>query len=550
MTSDSPVYLGLDVGTGSARIGAFTVDGELLASAAEPIRSFAPRPGFAQQSSVDVWASICRASAALQMSGLDPSRIAGIGVDATCSLVAVGPGGAPVSVSPDGAPDQDIVLWYDHRATAEAEEITATGNAVLDAVGGRISPEMQMPKLLWLSRHLPESFAAAEHFFDLPDWLVHRATDSVTRSLCSATCKWTYRAGLGTRGEGWDLDFLSQIGLASLARDGCKRIGTEFAAPGAPIGRGLSETAAAELGLPVGTPVATSLIDAYSGALGTLGVSDGETTDAAGRLALIAGTSACHIVSDDSALFVPGVWGPYFGVLFPSKWANEAGQSAAGALLDRVLAGHAATADLQKVAEARGVSIHDLLSETLSELSGGSDTSHLLTETLHIQPDFLGNRAPLADPLRLGAISGLAMDCGAEELARHYLAAIQGLAYGTRQIIEAMRARGAEIHTLVVSGGLARNPLYLREHSDATGCTILVPKQEEPVLLGSAMLGAIAAGAFDDMDAAGRAMCGPADRIARRGGAVTQYHDAKYRVFLRMQDDFAAYRALMNERED
>jgi hypothetical protein len=68
----------------------------------------------------------------------------------------------------------------------------------------------------------------------------------------------------------------------------------------------------------------------------------------------------------------------------------------------------------------------------------------------------------------------------------------------TRQILEAMRAEGAQIDTLVMSGWLARNALYLREHADATGCSVMVPDGKEPVLLGLAMLGAVAAGDLPD----------------------------------------------------
>lgn len=121
----------------------------------------------------------------------------GIGFDATCSLVVLDAAGGPVSVSPDGEAEQDVVLWMDHRAAAEAEAINAAPHAVLRHVGGRISLEMQVPKLLWLRRHLPGCWQRAAHLLDLPDFLTWRATDSLTRSLCSTVCKWTYRGEEG-----------------------------------------------------------------------------------------------------------------------------------------------------------------------------------------------------------------------------------------------------------------------------------------------------------------------------------------------------------------
>lgn len=74
-----------------------------------------------------------------------------------------------------------------------------------------------------------------------------------------------------------------------------------------------------------------------------------------------------------------------------------------------------------------------------------------------------------------------------------YLATIQGLAYGTRDIIEALNARGYGIDTIIAAGGGTKNPIFLREHANATNCRIILPKEPDSVLLGSAILGAMAA---------------------------------------------------------
>ncbi|MDI6993248.1 ribulokinase, partial [Escherichia coli] len=76
--------------------------------------------------------------------------IAGIGFDATCSLVVIGDNDAPLAVGPSGDADRNIIVWMGHRATGQAEKINATGHPVLRDVGGKISPEMPTPKILWL----------------------------------------------------------------------------------------------------------------------------------------------------------------------------------------------------------------------------------------------------------------------------------------------------------------------------------------------------------------------------------------------------------------
>ncbi len=534
-------FIGVDVGTGSARAGVFDLHGTCLGTAQRPISAFRPAQDFVQHSSAEVWSSVAQSvREAIRRAGVPAETISGIGFDATCSLVVADGQGKPVSVSPDGSADQDIILWMDHRAIADAEVINATSAEVLRYVGGVISPEMELPKLRWLKNNLPAAWSKAARFWDLPDWLVHKATGSEDRSLCSPVCKWTYLGHLGATGEGWDDDFLSSIGLEDLTGAQHLKIGTHFLPPGAMAG-GLAESAARELGLVIGTPVAAGIIDAYAGALGTLSVSGGQV---AGRLAMIAGTSTCHICVSASPHYVPGVWGPYFSVLMPDMWANEGGQSAAGALIDAVIARHAASRDLQMEAERGQRSIYSLLEARLSAL--GEETA-LLTRHRHVQPDFHGNRSPLAEPWRHGSIDGLSLEVGLDDLALDYLATLQALAYGTRHIIEEMRATGIEIDTIVASGGLAKNELFLRENADATGCAVIIPKTPEPVLLGSAMMGAVASGLFPDLAAAMTAMSGSGATIRPRGGAIAEFHNRKYSIMRRMQQDHAAYAAIMKE---
>ncbi|UWQ96253.1 FGGY-family carbohydrate kinase [Rhodobacteraceae bacterium M385] len=536
------LLIGIDVGTGSARAGVFTSDGTLLASHERPIQMWRPRPDWAQQSSADIWSAVCGSvRAAIATAGAAASDVAGIGFDATCSLVVSGEGGQPVAVGPEDDADanQDVIVWMDHRATGDAEEINRIGGAPLAHVGGVISPEMQLPKLRWLQREKPESWNSATRFWDLPDWLTHRATGAEARSLCSAVCKWTYMGHLGAEGEGWDDAFLHAVGLSDLTGSGHERIGTQFKTPGSLAGH-LTERAAAEMGLAPGTPVATSLIDAHAGAIGTLGAGEAET---GGRLAVIAGTSTCHIALADEAAFVPGVWGPYYGAVTEGKWCLEGGQSAAGALIDAILARHGAVADLRKEAQGSGESLFDRLDAELDLMAAGSEMAEL-TAYRHIQPDIHGNRSPLADPRRRAGIDGLTLETGPTDAALDYLATLQALGYGTRHILETMRTNGVEIDTLVVSGGMARNQLFLRELSDATGCSVLVPDTPEPVLLGSAILGGVAADLFADATSAMRTLA-PGAATVRPRASVAEYHSRKYNVFRRMQDDHAAYERIM-----
>lgn len=549
----TPLYLGIDVGTGSARAGLFDASGRRLGMASEPIQIWKPRPDFVEQSSEDIWRACGRATRrALREAGAGPEAVQGIGFDATCSLVLLDADDLPVSVSPTGNAEQNVIVWMDHRAIGEANEINATGDAVLAYVGGVISPEMETPKLLWLKRNLPVSFAKAARFLDLPDFLTYRATGADSRSHCTTVCKWTY---LGHEREGrgaWSREYFERIGLGELLDDGARRIGAQVKPLGERVGL-LSGRAAAELGLAPGIAVGVSIIDAHAGGIGLLGTSIAGSApserELETRLALIGGTSSCHMAVSKEPRFVPGVWGPYFSAMLPGLWLTEGGQSATGALIDATVFGHARGPELAEQAKARGTTVYALLNEQLERLQrdAGAPCAAELTRHLHVEPDHHGNRSPRADATLRGMLSGLSLDTDVDALARLYLATIQAIAYGTRDIIEALNRQGYRIDTLLATGGDAKNPVFLREHADATGCRIVLPREPEAVLLGSAVLGAVAAGHQPGVLAAMSAMSHAGSVVEPGAAPARELHDRKYQVFQAMYRHQLEYRRTMQQ---
>src|SRR6185369_12497502 len=285
-------FIGIDVGTSSARAGVFDEAGILLATARNPITIWHEAGGVVEQSSAEIWAA-CAASVrtAMTLAAIPPAAVKGVGFDATCSLVVLDAAANPLTVSSSGDGQRNVIVWMDHRAIAEARLVNDTHDEVLQYVGGSISPEMEIPKLLWLKRHLPSTYRSAGHFFDLADYLSFRATGSVARSICTVVCKWNYLA----HDQRWSRSYFERVGLGDLASDNYAKIGTEIVAPGTPLGGGLTKAAALDFGLLEGTPVAASLIDAHAGGVGTIGgrAKSSESVDVCRRLAYIMGTSAC-----------------------------------------------------------------------------------------------------------------------------------------------------------------------------------------------------------------------------------------------------------------
>ena len=520
------LVMAVDVGTGSARAGVLTSDGGLLGRAEHPIAMRRPDADHAEQDSTDIWRAVGIAvRGALSVADARPEEIAGISFDATCSLVVRDGAGAPLPVS-DGADNWDTIVWLDHRAIAEAAECTATGHAVLDSVGGVMSPEMEIPKLMWLKRHVPRTWARAGHFFDLADFLTWKASGSTTRSQCTLTCKWTW---VGQDG-GWQPDFLATVGLADMLERGAL---PEQASPvGSDLGP-LTETAAAELGLTPRCRVGAGLIDAHAGALATLAPFAGDLSLVHRHLALIAGTSTCAMALSPAPLPAAGVWGPYLGAVLPGAWLAEAGQSATGALLDHIIRWHSAGGEPDAAA-------HQRIIERIGQLRADDPD---LAARLHVVPDFHGNRSPLADPEALGVISGLALDSDFDSLCRLYWRTSMGIALGVRHIIDALNAHGFAIDTLHVSGGHTKNPVLMELYADATGCTLIEPDTEDAVLLGTAMAAATAASLHPDLAAAALAMQ-PAGTARLPDPTRQPACDRDYRAFRLMLEQREALDAL------
>jgi D-ribulokinase len=522
-------FIGVDVGTSSARAGVFDETGALLATARHPITVWHEAGNVVEQSSSEIWAA-CADSvrAAMAEAALPPSAIKGIGFDATCSLVVLDAAADPLTVSASGDERRNVIVWMDHRATAEARLVNDTHDDVLRYVGGSISPEMEIPKLLWLKRHLPSSYHSAGHFFDLADYLSFRATGSATRSICTLACKWNFLA----HERRWSGSYFERVGLGDLASDQYAKIGKEIVAPGTPLGTGLSGSAAHEFGLLEGTPVGASLIDAHAGGVGTIGGrgKSGEPVDVCRRLAYIMGTSACIMATTSEPRFVPGVWGPYYSGMIPGFWLNEGGQSAAGAAIDHLIRSHPAYNEAVASAQAGGMEILEFLERRIVSRTGSPGEAALLAGDIHVLPEFLGNRSPFADPDARAVVAGMGLDVDIGSMERLFVAGLCGLAYGLADVVEAFRSHGVDSDLMVMGGGAGRSSLVRQIMADTTGLIVALPETQEPVLLGAAMLGAVAGNFYGSIGEAMASMSAIGWSSQPTAPGLADFHRTKRKV--------------------
>ena len=184
--ADGPYLLGIDFGTGGARVGIFDPEGTPLVFSERQYTLEHPRPGWAEQDPDEWWSSLVAAvKGAMEESSISPEDIAGISVDAMSSTV--------LAMDENGRHLRPAIMWMDVRSSEQADRIAGTGSNALKYNGyGAVSAEWGLPKALWIKENEPEVYREARHICDCGDWLIHRLTGEWTSSINMASSKYYY----------------------------------------------------------------------------------------------------------------------------------------------------------------------------------------------------------------------------------------------------------------------------------------------------------------------------------------------------------------------
>jgi len=503
-----PFVLGIDCGTQSLRSALFDLRGKLIASDSTPYPIDYPQVSWAEQNPEHWWQAVrVTVPNVIREAGIHPRQIKGVSVDGTACTV--------VCCQRDGTLLRPALLWMDQRAHEEADEVTATGDDVLKYAGGPESPEWMIPKTMWLKRHEAEVYERAEVICEGTDWLMHRLTGNWTASLNCTTCKWNYASPDG----GWPEDLLATLDMSELL----ERWPNEVLPMGAPAG-GISMRAAEETGLLPDTPVAEGGIDAYAGMFGLNVVRPG-------RMAMVMGSSTCHMALCAEARFDSNVWGPFPDALIEGTWVLEGGQTATGSIV-KWFADNFASREMLE-AKNHGRSQYDVLDELASEVEPGAEGLVLLDY-------WQGNRTPLRDPLARGAIWGLSLR---HELGHVMRAIYEGTAMGTRHILEDLRSTGFEPKGIYAAGGGTRSPLWMQIHADACQVPIYLTDEPEATALGTAVCAAYGAGLFGSLEEAAEKMV----RVSREIEPNKLWADTYDELFGRYVATYTQLKDLMHD---
>ena len=531
--ADERYVIGVDFGTLSGRAVVVRVeDGTEVGSAVHEYAhgvideqlpgSDRDLPGDWALQDPDDWLAVLTTAVpeAVARGGVDPRRVIGIGTDFTaCTVLPTTADGTPL-VKLDAwreRPHAWPKLWKHHAAQPQADRITQLaherGEPWIARYGGRISSEWQFAKALQVLEEDPEVYAATERWIEAADWIIWQLTGRETRNACTAGYKGIYQDGA----------YPSEDYLAALNPGFADFASTRLEHPLSPLGSAagtLREAAAQLTGLPAGITVAVGNVDAHVTAPAAQAVEPG-------HMLAVMGTSTCHVMSSGVLAEVPGMCGVVYGGIVAGRYGYEAGQSGVGDIFAWWVDNGVPPA-YADAAAARGLGMHEYLTELAAAQPVGA---HGL-----VALDWMGgNRSVLVDHELSGVVAGLTLATRPEDV---YRALLESTAFGTRRIIEAFEESGVAVEELVVAGGLLKNEFLMQIYADVTGRALGVAGSAQGPALGSAIHAAVAAGAYDDVPSAAKAMGRVRPAVYRPDPERGRRYDALYAEYRRLHDYF------------
>jgi L-ribulokinase len=537
--SDAKFAIGVDYGTNSVRALVVDLDdGNELAthvynypSGDAGVLLDKKDPNLARQSPADYidgfFTSVRRAvAAAKRKRGFKPENVVGIGVDTT--------GSTPMPVDQDGTPlalqskfkkrlAAQAWLWKDHTGHAESAEITDKAkhdsNRYLSICCGTYSSEWFWSKVWHCKREDPAVFDAAYSWVELADFIpafITGNTDPRTmkRGICAAGHKAIYSDKWG--------GLPSAEFLATLDPDLAK-VREHYSSEVVPADRvagHLTAAVAKKVGLPAGVAVAVGAFDAHMGAVGA-GIQPG-------ILVKIIGTSTCDMMvapMDGQLAEIPGLCGIVPGSIIPGMYGLEAGQSAVGDIFNW-FASQLAPAKYAAKGDA-----HDKLTREAEKLRPGE--SGLLALDWNN-----GNRTILVDPLLTGLLVGQTLHTKAPEV---YRALVEATAFGALTIINRLEEYGVRVEEVINCGGIAeKNPFVMQIYADVCNRPMKISRSAQTCALGAAIFGAVAGGAFENVQQAQAKMTGVKKKMFQPDAARAAVYAELYGLYKQMHDAFGA----------
>lgn len=455
-------------------------------------------------------------------------NVVGISVDTTGSTpVAVDKNGTPLALLPAFAenPNGMFILWKDHTANAEAEEINQLAHRwdtdFTKYVGGIYSSEWYWAKILRTLRVDEQVRTSAYSWVEHCDWISAVLTGNTDpKTLKRSRCAAGHKAMWNEEFDGLPSEeFLTKLDpVLSGVR---QRLFDQSYTSDIAMGK-ISAEWAEKLGLSANVTIGVGAFDAHMGAVGAC--------IEPYSLCKVIGTSTCDILTAPSEevghLLIRGICGQVDGSVVPGMLGMEAGQSAFGDLY----------AWFQKVIVKP---VQELLGDEAAQKLSQQLIPHLAEQAakLPVKPtdvvslDWMnGRRTPDANHTLKGAIAGLNLGTDA---VRIFKSLVEATAFGSKAIVERFQQEGVAIRQVIAIGGVAKkSPFVMQTLADVLNMPIKVVRSEQTCALGAAMCAAVAAGVHPTMDAAQLAMSSGFDAVYEPRPDIVPVYQTLYEKYV------------------
>jgi xylulokinase len=440
-----------DLGTSGNKATLFDAEGHLVGSAFAAYSTSYPHPNWAEQEPQDWWQAVCETTRELLgSSGVAPETIGAVGFSGMMM------GCLPVDAQ--GTPLRNCIIWADQRAQSEAETVAEACGAlkVYDLCGHRPSPAYCAPKILWVRSHQPHIYARTAKFLVPKDYIVHRLTGVFATDYSDASGTLLF----DLRQRRWHQPFLDALGLD------IDLLPAPY--PSNAVVGAVTEQAAAETGLSAGTPVVIGGGDGSCAGVGAGVIEPGSAY-------CVIGTSAWISISTTAPLLDLLQRTMTFHHVHPQRYAPMGVQQ---------LAGGAREWAWQALDDAGMLDLDDAAAQVEAGAGG-----------LLFLPYMMGERSPWWNPLARGAFVGLSMQHGKPEMAR---AVLEGVAFGLRQILDALREQAGDVAALRLIGGGGKSRLWPQILADVFQVPIhMLQLKSEATSWGAAVAAGVGIGLYD-----------------------------------------------------
>lgn len=493
----SQIILVVNLGLKSVRAIAFSVNGNVLAQASKPIQTYVSNERVEQDPNnwkKLAWQVIKQVTDEIKYVASD-IRYLTVTTSASC-LVALDEKGRPL---------QNSLLVSDSRAVNESRMLARTVEFknVESMTGYPCSPDLMIPKMLWLSRHQPEVFEHAHYFVNAGDFLVGQLTGRFVTDPNNAM-KFHYMV----TEKSYPHYLLESLGIDAAKLPEVVEMGNEVGT--------LIPAVASELGLPNNCMVIMSTYDALAAVSGSGAFNVGEAVDVSGTVTSFRAVTNHHLFDEEKRIYVS----PYLG---KHHWLAGGSNNLGGGIIEWL-----SQLLFSRVEDPYTEMVN--MTQDLSPCPGG----------LIFLPHLLGERAPIWNPDCRGVFFGMNRAHGEREVAR---AILEGVGFSVRHIAQVLRNLDVDIKSVTVSGGLVRLDVVNQIKADMLNVPVKKLGNFETTSIGAALIGLIGTGVYETGAEGFKKFC-KVDRIFEPDKVRSEIYDEYFQLYLKVYDSLQdAYQA-------